>query len=1018
MASLFQSVDPHALLGSLVHGPVEFDSPAWLWLIPIGWGLVVWIGWKTIAGLSSWARRAAFVVRLIVVLLLALAMAEPRTRDEAEDLYVAIISDVSDSIPVVKKQTADSWIAAAVRAHRKGDDKVGVITTAEDAIAQRLPGKHNTGIERTYVGKTTATDLASAVNLALALRPNDAAYRIVLFSDGRETKGDLLAAAGLAKVQGVPIDVYPIGYRYDSEAIVEDIILPKTARMHETVNLRVRITGTTEIPGTIFLSRNGDQLDLDPDTASMGHHVLVKEGTNVFTVPVPLPRAGPQEFQARFEPDDPADDAIPHNNRAMGVTFVGSEGKVLILAPDLAEAQQLDVLLANSRIATEIRTPEEAPQTLTEFVGYDAVILQNVSAYAFSLSQMEAIRRYVHDIGGGLIMVGGPDSLGAGGWVGTPVEEALPVKLDPPEKRQMPRGALILVMHSIEMPQGVFFGKKTAEAAVDALTRLDLAGIIEYNPSRSRGMGGSWVHPLTELGDKVAIRQSINRLAFGDMPSFDPSLTLALAGMQNADAGQKLVIVISDGDPSLSRNLITKFKKNGITISSVGVNPHSAGDVATLKYMADQTGGNFYNISNKNISTIPEIFFKEAQTVRRPLIWEGDPFSPGIEPVISEPLVGINAVPPITGYVVMADRENSLAIVSMRGVENDPVAAHWQYGMGRTFVFASDVGTRWATMWPNWGQFQAFWEQHVRWVMRTSGDAKIRILTENDGTMTSVTVEALDPNGARLNFANMIGRVARPDGDSEDIEFVQTAPGLYQARFKSEAAGQYLMNIRYAAPDGEGGQIEGNAHASVSRPFADEFRALSDNAALLAQVADITGGKVLPASPQSPGADLWRRAGVEMPIATSPLWLWMAMIGIGMFLVDVAVRRVRIDLFAMGRSAVGAFKLTSDKAGQQMESLHDAREKAKRRMAEQGTAGEANAGQQDVPIAKPRDKKAAATKFEATEEQLKASRGGSILDESPTVEQPKRSKPDASDDEEGMSRLLKAKRRARDEFEE
>jgi len=288
-------------------------------------------------------------------------------------------------------------------------------------------------------------------------------------------------------------------------------------------------------------------------------------------------------------------------------------------------------------------------------------------------------------------------------------------------------------------------------------------------------------------------------------------------------------------------------------------------------------------------------------------------------------------------------------------------------------------------------------------------------LTENDGAMTIVTVEALDPNGARLNFANMIGRVARPDGDSEDIEFVQTAPGLYQARFKSEVAGQYLMNLRYAAPDGEGGQIEGNAYASISRPFADEFRALSDNAALLAQVADITGGRVLPESPQSPGADLWRRAGVEMPIATSPFWLLVAMIGIGMFLVDVAVRRVRIDLVAIGRSAVGAFKLSTSKAGQQMESLHEAREKAKRRMEQAGDSE----GQEVASETKPRDKKAAAVKFEATEDQLRSSKSVSILDTSPTIEKPGKSQPKTDDEEEqGMSRLLKAKRRARDEFEE
>ena len=1013
VAIIFESFNPLLAPASLAIGPIEFDSPQWLWLIPIGWALVVWIGWKTIAGLSSWARRAALLVRLIVVLLLSLAMAEPRSRDRAEKIAVNILADVSDSIPPGKKLANDRYVAQVVQQYRKGEDQVGVITIAEDAYVQRLPGRHNSGIERLYVGETSATNLAAAIQLALAVRPGDAGYRILLISDGRETVGNLLEAAQAAKVLGVPIDVLPIVYRYASEAIVEDIIVPTTARMGETVNLRVRITGTTDIPGTIYLSRNGEQIDLDPDSNAMGVPVLVERGANVYTVPVAMQRAGPQQFQARFEPDDPDADAIPHNNRAMAVTFVGSEGKVLILAPDRAEAQQLVELLTNARIATEFRTPEQGPKTLTEFSGYDAVILNNVPAYSFSLAQMEAMRRYVHDIGGGLIMVGGPDSLGAGSWMGTPIEDALPIRLDPPEKKQMQRGALVMVMHSIEMAQGVFFGKKTAEAAVDALTRLDYAGIIEFRGFSASG--AEWVHPLVLLDDKVAIRQSINKLVFGDMPSFDPSLQLALTGLTNIDAGQKLVIVISDGDPSLSRNLITKFKKNNITISTVGVNPHSARDLNTLRYMADQTGGNFYSVSNANVSTIPEIFFKEAQTVRRPLIWEGDPFQPVMQPVVSEPMVGIPAVPPITGYVVAADRQGGLAIVTLRGIENDPIAAHWQYGMGRTFVFASDIGARWTTMWTQWPQFQAFWEQHVRWVMRASGDAKVRVLTENQGDVTSITLEALTPDGDRLNFASMIGRVARPDGGAEDFEFVQTAPGVYQARFKSDAAGTYLMNIRYAAPDGQGGQIEGNVQASISRPFADEFRALSDNAALLMQVAEITGGRVLPAVPSDPGADLWRRDGIEMPIATKSLWLAIALAGIGMFLLDVAVRRVRIDLVAIGHAAVGLFKAGTVTTGRQMQSLHEARDKARQRMAHAESPDDDSA-----PLAaRPRDKKTAAAKFEATEEQLRAARSGSILDTEPTPSaRSAQNKPDAETKEEGMSRLLKAKRRAREEFKE
>ena len=139
--------------------------------------------------------------------------------------------------------------------------------------------------------------------------------------------------------------------------------------------------------------------------------------------------------------------------------------------------------------------------------------------------------------------------------------------MSPDEKTEgLNNGALALVVHSVEIPQGVFYGKQIANAAADALSRLDLIGIVEY-----QGFGGTdWVYPIAPVGDRSAVRRAINGLQFGDMPSFDPSLQLALAGLQAADAGQKHCIVISDGDPSLSRSLLRQFRQAGITISLSG----------------------------------------------------------------------------------------------------------------------------------------------------------------------------------------------------------------------------------------------------------------------------------------------------------------------------------------------------------------------------------------------------------------------------------------------------------------
>ena len=72
------------MLASLHVGPVQFDTPFWLWLIPIGWAATIWIGRASLSGLGTITRRVALAVRLIVIAILAGAMAEPQWRKTAE----------------------------------------------------------------------------------------------------------------------------------------------------------------------------------------------------------------------------------------------------------------------------------------------------------------------------------------------------------------------------------------------------------------------------------------------------------------------------------------------------------------------------------------------------------------------------------------------------------------------------------------------------------------------------------------------------------------------------------------------------------------------------------------------------------------------------------------------------------------------------------------------------------------------------------------------------------------------
>ncbi len=70
------------------------------------------------------------------------------------------------------------------------------------------------------------------------------------------------------------------------------------------------------------------------------------------------------------------------------------------------------------------------PETPSELFAYDAIILSNVPREVLSDKYMGWIDEWIGRRGGGLCMVGGPNSFGTGRWADTPVGRMLPVEVE------------------------------------------------------------------------------------------------------------------------------------------------------------------------------------------------------------------------------------------------------------------------------------------------------------------------------------------------------------------------------------------------------------------------------------------------------------------------------------------------------------------------------------------------------------------------------------------------------------
>src|SRR4030065_235309 len=111
---------------------------------------------------------------------------------------------------------------------------------------------------------------------------------------------------------------------------------------------------------------------------------------------------------------------------------------------DKSTPQPRPAALRAQHVDVELVEAERIPKDAAALQKYDGVILSNVSSLKMTKKQMEGIRDYVREQGGGLILLGGGESFGLGGSYRTPIEEALPVTMEVKQKVEIPSLAVVL----------------------------------------------------------------------------------------------------------------------------------------------------------------------------------------------------------------------------------------------------------------------------------------------------------------------------------------------------------------------------------------------------------------------------------------------------------------------------------------------------------------------------------------------------------------------------------------------
>ncbi|HEX4797032.1 MAG TPA: VWA domain-containing protein [Humisphaera sp.] len=921
---------------------LEFMPGWWAALLFLGiGGLVTLMGMRSLNGLGTVRKWVAISIRLLNVLLIILLIAGLRIQRKHSRLEVMLMRDISESTSLVRDYPAknlqtsldEMFRGAAKDERKKPDDLIGIISFNERARVDLMPSTDLKLDTRAVPDPGNGTDVEAAINLALATMSPDAMHRLVLVWDGNATTGNVDAAVAAAAAQHVPIDVIPLHYDVQNEVMMERFIAPTWKRENEpfTIDVILRSTNPTPVTGKLSVlhrtSGGDDYLDMDLSTPQLdvARKVTLQNGLNVEHVRVPaLRQANVHQFHAVFEPDQPGagvtasvaggrkTDTLDANNSADAFTFVSGKGEILYVdnfkdaGNNRGPGDVLAKALAEEGIALRSISPDQFPQNIVQLQSFDAVILGNVphGEGGLSVEQDKMLAAYVHDLGGGLVMIGGDQTFGAGGWQGSEVEKVLPVDMDIPAQRQVGKGALVLIMHSCEMPDGNYWGLQCALQAIKALSDRDEIGIISYSWNGvGTGIGGaSWDFQLQDKGSGSKVIAAAKAMQVGDMPSFDDSMNLALngvnggPGLAKSDARHKHVIIISDGDPQAPNpTLAQSYKDNKVSVSTITVYPHQLGANGlppTMEQIAKELNGRAYGPIESKPSQLPQIFIKEATVVRRSLIHEdAKGIHVGLADASDDMARGVGDPPPALFGMVLTSKKSDpkVSMPMSAGAMNDPVLAHWQAGLGKSVVFTGDATGKWASQWIASPSFSKFWAQVVRGVSRPPMSTDFEVQTTLNGTKGKVVVEAVNKDDSFLNFLSINGNIVDPDGKRVPIRLVQTGPGTYEGEFDARTPGNYVTALDY-----HGAKEHGLLLGGVAMNTDPELRELHSNEAKLEEIALRTGGRVLtPWDAQN--ADLFSREKVIVTASPMPVWDLLIPILLATILLDVATRRIAWD---------------------------------------------------------------------------------------------------------------------------
>ena len=642
---------------------------------------------KTIHNVTS------FIIHILIVVLVTLCVAKTSYERIITETNIYVLADVSYSSNK-NLDLIDEYIID-LKDNVPKNSKIGVVCFGKNYEILTNVGEEIKSVKESNVDDS-ATNIYEALEYTATLFNDNVVKRIVIISDGEETKdSNIISLVQNLSVENIYVDAIYLDNNLkeeDKEIQINEINYISSTYLNNQETVYAIIQANTTSKAYVKLYKE---------------NVLIKEkavsfvkGYNSVTFDLDTSIVGTFDYKLVVESES---DTSNYNNSYMFTQTVSEKLQMLFISNNKDDLEQAKELYGDSCIIDAFINNKNVPYSIEQLSKYDEFVISDIDIRTLNnYSQfINSIDTLVSKFGKSLITFGNTyiqnnyddPTL-------SQLNNMLPVKFGNDENEDKLITLCLDISRSMEQVDRLKIAKETACSILDNLDDDVMVMVIGfYGEVRT-------IYQQSPAAEREELKTKIRNLEAYQGTFMGSALTYTYEMITSLPYGKNEVILISDGLPygeqaTSAKVVAKKMADANIMLSTIHTISNEGGDL--LKELASIGKGYYYYI--KDVEQVNSLVLNGVMNSLTETILESSEST--VEVLLKKELLveGITNLPNILG--LYNNNKKSSAKVILEATYTDvtgnsykiPLYSYWNYGNGKVSTFASTISGNWVSKW-------------------------------------------------------------------------------------------------------------------------------------------------------------------------------------------------------------------------------------------------------------------------------------------------------------------------------